>query len=220
MILDRDSISNGLMEELGREAGKQGLFEPLSDAERHAVMERLLAAREADEAVWVFGYGSLIWNPAFHFLEQRKVEVQGYHRSYCLWTPLGRGTPECPGLTLGLEEGRSVTGVAFRIDETLAREELMIIFRRELISGAYSAKWVDAASPDGDIRTIAFVMNHDYPRYAGKLPEDEIAAILATASGKIGSCREYLENTVSHLDELGIPDPYLHDLLKRVQNTA
>lgn len=220
MILDRESIRDGLLEQLGREAGDLGLFEPLSDDDRAGIMEALLAERKPGEGVWIFGYGSLIWNPAFHFVEQRMVRVHGYHRAYCLWTPLGRGTPDCPGLMLGLEKGGSVSGVAFRIDEALAREEMMIVFKRELISGAYRARWVNAYTDDGPVRTIAFVINHDHPRYAGKLDDELIARTIAVACGKIGSCREYLENTVAKLDELGIPDRNMHLLLQKVRAVA
>lgn len=220
MILDRDSIRDGLLEQLGREAGDLGLFEPLSDDDRREIMETLLADRKPGEGVWIFGYGSLIWNPAFHFVEQRMVRVHGYHRAYCLWTPLGRGTPDYPGLMLGLENGGSVSGVAFRIDEAIAREEVMIIFKRELLSGAYRARWVNAYTDDGPVRTIAFVINHAHPRYAGKLEEELIARTIAVACGKIGSCREYLENTVARLDELGIPDRNMHQLLQKVRAVA
>jgi cation transport protein ChaC len=220
LILDRESIRDGLLEKLGREAGDLGLFEPLTDEDRAEIMETLLTERKPGEGVWIFGYGSLIWNPAFHFVEQRMVRVHGYHRAYCLWTPLGRGTPEHPGLMLGLENGGSVTGVAFRIDEALVREEMMIIFKRELLSGAYRARWVNAQSDEGPVRTVAFVINHTHPRYAGKLEDDLIARTIATACGKIGSCREYLENTVAKLDELGIPDRNMHDLLQRVRAVA
>jgi cation transport protein ChaC len=216
-MLNRENIRDGFLQKLSQEANDLGLFEPLTDDDRRDIMEGLLADRKPGDAVWVFGYGSLIWNPAFHYAEDRMVKVYGYHRAYCLWTPLGRGTPEDPGLMLGLERGGSVTGVAFRIEEELVREELMIIFRRELLSGAYLARWTNAHSDKGMIRTISFVINPAHPRYAGRLPEETIASTIARACGKIGSCREYLENTVAKLDEIGIPDRNLHHLLEKVR---
>src|SRR3546814_13131028 len=105
MTLDRDSIRRGLVREIVAEAERLGLYRALTDEERAASRRAVLAGRRAGEAVWVFGYGSLMWNPAFHYAEKRAGTVHGWHRGYRLWTPVGRGSPERPGLMLALDRG-------------------------------------------------------------------------------------------------------------------
>jgi len=164
----------------------------------------------------VFGYGSLIWNPAFEFVERRVARVRGFHRRFCLWTHLGRGTPARPGLMLALEQGGSCRGVAFRIADAAARSELEILWRREMIGGSYLARWIVVETDAGPVRAIAFTINRANERYAGRLPEDVMAATIARAHGQLGACAEYLFNTVSHLSALGIRDRPLERLRDQV----
>jgi cation transport protein ChaC len=214
--ISRDSIKNGVFRKLAAEAERRGYFRPLTDAERERSWRGMLAEVGTDAEVWIFGYGSLMWNPAFHYAERRTGTVHGYHRCYCMWTGLGRGSPERHGLMLGLDRGGSCHGVAFRIAPAAVEEELDIIWAREMIGGTYRPRWLKVLTADGPIRAIAFTINREHPRYAGKLPRDVMVERLATASGMLGSCRDYLANTVAHLDELGLHDGSLHDLLRRV----
>jgi cation transport protein ChaC len=188
----------------------------MSEAELEASIAATLAARPGSVPVWLFGYGSLIWNPAFHFVERRVGIIHGFHRRFCLWTHLGRGTPERPGLTLGLDRGGACRGVLFRIAEREVASELGIVWRREMVSGAYQPRWVEAASESGPVRAIAFVINHAHPRYAGLLPEARVIETIAAAAGRLGPCADYLFNTVAHLDALGIEDRPMRRLRKRV----
>lgn len=189
----------------------------LPEDERLASLAATLAEAPETGDVWVFGYGSLIWNPAFHFVEKRTARIHGYHRRFCLWTPLGRGTTENPGLMLALESGGACRGVAFRIAEQAVETELDILWRREMFTGAYRPTWVTARTSHGAFPAITFVINRDNARYAGRLSEEQIAQHIATAAGPMGACRDYLFETVRHLAELGIRDPHLEAMAQRVR---
>lgn len=189
-----------------------------SDEELQASIDATLAKRPAGTGdVWVFAYGSLIWNPSIHTVERRTADVRGFHRRFCLWTHLGRGTLECPGLMLALERGGSCRGVVYRIAEAQVQEELTLLWRREMVTGAYRPRWVNGATPAGPVRAIAFTMNGAHHRYAGRLPEAQVAAVLARAEGPLGRCCSYLFSTVQHLHDLGIRDRHLERLAGLVE---
>lgn len=213
-MLTRERIRSGWVQELVRAKGIPGA---LDEAELAASRAAFLAQRPAPGEVWVFGYGSLIWNPCFHFVERRVVTVPGWHRRFCLWTSLGRGTQERPGLMLGLERGGSCRGVAFRLAPEEVESELDIVWRREMVTEAYRPAWVRAHAAGGPLWAIAFTINRRHPRYAGRLEEARIVEAIATARGPLGACCEYLFNTVAHLDELGVPDRRLHALCRAVR---
>lgn len=203
---------------MARDAEAAGLIKPLGDAERRQSRIDTMAARPTGADIWIFGYGSLMWNPAFHYVEKRIARLHGYHRSFCLQTPIGRGSPECPGLVLGLDRGGSVQGVALRIAEADADEELDVIWAREMLAGSYRPAWVTLIDEQGvRFHAIAFVMRRDCDRYAGRLSLEECADRIAKASGRLGPCSEYLERTVSAMDEIGISDGPMHALRKRVR---
>lgn len=183
---------------------------------REASIAGLLARRTERNGVWIFAYGSLIWNPLFKSVERRVGKVRGYHRRFCLWTRLGRGTPENPGLTLGLDRGGSCRGVVYRIAEEAMQSELNLIWRREMFTNAYDPQWVKVVTKEGAVDAIAFVINRDYPRYA-RVEEDRVVDTIATAKGRMGECSTYLFNTVDHLQQLGIRDPVLERLRDRVR---
>jgi cation transport protein ChaC len=117
---------------------------------------------------------------------------------------------------LGLERGGSCHGVVFHIAPEAAEEELAIVWRREMISGAYVPRWVEVHTAVGRVRAVAFVINHAHERYASFLSDDEIALAIATARGFLGPCADYLVNTVDHLAELGIHDRPLERLRRQV----
>lgn len=216
-MLDRESIRRGAVAEIIAEGEKLGLIKRTTAAERLASRRRMLASVTPGQDIWVFGYGSLMWNPAFEHVERRPGVIHGYHRSFCLWAPVGRGSPDNPGLLLGLDRGGSCCGVAFRIAAAQAEEELDIIWAREMVAHSYEPRWVTVRTAEDAHRAIAFVMNHDSKFYAGRLPEAIVARHIATAAGSLGPCADYLVNTVAHLDELGIRDGPLHALLERVR---
>lgn len=189
----------------------------LSETERTASLRATLDARPPGDA-WLFAYGSLIWNPTIHAVESRTAWIDGWHRAFCLSTPLGRGTVENPGLTLGLDEGGRCAGVALRIAEEVLERELTLLWRREMLSGAYVPRWVDLLDQDGARfgGAITFTVNRTSHQYAGGLPSEETVRRLATACGAIGSAAEYLFATCEGLRARGIPDPVLDDLAARV----
>jgi cation transport protein ChaC len=203
-VLTRENIKNGIVIDMIKAGG--GLVPCLSEEEIVASRDATIAAAPEGADLWVFGYGSLIWNPAFHFEERRIARLHGYHREFCLWTHLGRGSPDRPGMVLGLERGGSCTGVALRVHRDKVEEEFDIVWRREMVSGAYRPRWVRLQTDEGPVHGVAFVINPAHPRYAGDAREDEIVEALATASGPLGACYDYLSNTVDHLAEMGIVD--------------
>ena len=214
VALTRDQIKKGAVRRMIVE-GDPGL--PVkSEAELASSRRVILEAAPPGADVWLFGYGSLLWNPAFHHVETRTGRVYGYHRRFCLWTVLGRGDHANPGLMLGLDRGGSCRGVAFRIAAREVESELEIVWRREMLTAAYVPRWVEARTDRGRVRAIAFVINHRHERYAGLVPESEAAAAIASARGKLGPCADYLFNTVAHLEEIGIHDRALSKLNAQV----
>ena len=217
MDLKREDMLHGRVEEAAMEAERLGLFQRMTPADRAESKRGILSILPTGEDVWLFGYGSLMWNPIIHYVERRAGHIFGYHRSYCLRTGMGRGTPERPGLTLGLESGGSCRGILFRVAGDIAEDELDFVWNREMISQAYTPRLVNAYIDSGRVRAIAFVINPEHIGYTGKLTLKETAEAIATAHGRLGRCSEYLENTVLHLDELGIADGPMHRLLLRVR---
>ncbi|MEJ0069341.1 MAG: gamma-glutamylcyclotransferase [Pseudomonadota bacterium] len=212
--LTRETIKSGHVQRMIAAANPD--LRLLSEAEIRASLEAMLAAPTAPREVWVFGYGSLIWNPAFEFVEQRVGLVHGFHRRFCLWTQLGRGSPAAPGLMLALERGGTCRGVAYRIAEDAVHAELDILWRREMVGGSYLPRWVAVRTPQGLVRALAFTINRRNERYAGRLSEDRMAASIAVATGQLGPCSDYLFNTVAHLAALGIHDRPLERLRDQV----
>ena len=189
----------------------------MTDEERTCHIAGMLAEAPRRDRIWVFGFGSLIWNPAFHFAERRTALVHGFHRQFCLWSKAGRGSPQKPGLMLALEPGGSCHGVAYRIAPEQVETELDVVWRREMMTGAYRSVWVNAHTPGGIEHAIAFAANHAHERYVRGLDTDETARLLATGSGPLGTCCDYLFDTVTHLDALGIRDRRMEALVERVR---
>ena len=215
-LLTREALLDGSAREyILRDSEMRRLVLP--DADREASLRATLSEAPARGDVWVFGYGSLIWNPAFHFVEKRTARIHGFHRRFCLWTPLGRGSAGNPGLMLGLERGGACSGLMFRIAEKAVESELDILWRREMFTGAYRPTWVSARSHGEPFPAITFVINRDNSRYAGRLSEDTIARHIATAVGPMGPCCDYLFETVEHLAALGIRDRRLEAMAGKVR---
>ena len=172
--------------------------------------------------LWVFGYGSLIWNPGFPVAERRIARLDGWHRSFCMRSIHHRGTVEEPGLVLALDRARaaSCTGVAFRIAPGEEEPTLASLRERELVSSAYLERVLPVATEDGALQALTYVIDPDHDQYCGGLPLAEQARIIAGASGGRGPNREYLWSTVAHLAELGIGDPELTWLAEEVRRLA
>lgn len=188
----------------------------LSDAELQASIDATLQPRSDNTEVWIFAYGSLIWNPIIQFAERRVGTIYGFHRRFCLWTPYGRGTPENRGLVLGLDRGGSCRGIVYRIVPADVATELPLLWRREMIMGCYVPRWVNVIDGSDHWQAIAFVVNAQHRAYAGDLPSDVVVKHIATASGALGSCADYLQQTVEGLTHAGITDKSLLRLQKQV----
>ncbi|MEK7436030.1 MAG: gamma-glutamylcyclotransferase [Pseudomonadota bacterium] len=187
----------------------------LTDSELDESLWQILEARETDADYWIFGYGSLVWNPLFHFEEKRVVTTHGYHRSFCLWSRINRGTLDRPGLVLGLDRGGGCRGVAYRIAPDKAESELRLVWRREMLLGAYIPRWVRVSDGETQFRAITFIINRAGPAYAGRLSPEAIVERLTTCHGRMGPGLDYLLHTVDALRACGIEDRHLQDLCDR-----
>lgn len=218
-VITRDMLRDGGIERLIGD-GIPGL-RVLTAEERAASLAAALRCRPAagrGAGAWVFAYGSLIWNPAIDTIEQRLARVHGWHRSFCLSARVGRGSPEEPGLLLGLDRGGACAGAALLIAEDRLEEELAILWRREMLSGSYAPRWVVVRDPAGVAfgHAIAFTIRRDGDWYAGGLVEEQMVARLATARGALGSSAEYLFHTRDGLRSLGIVDRRIERLATAV----
>ncbi len=192
--------------------------ERLSDAQIERSIDETLAARDANSPFWVFGYGSLMWNPGFVFVGKRVGTVYGFHRNFCQWSRINRGTPERPGLVLTLERGGSCRGLAFRLGESTSRADLAKLWRREMTLRSYEPRWLDCHAGGERMPVLAFVVNRGCSGYAGQLSLDAVVHALATARGRMGSAAEYLFHTQSVLEAHGIRDERIRRLAERVRH--
>lgn len=172
------------------------------------------------EEFWVFGYGSLMWNPGFDHVERRGAELSGYQRSFCLASVRYRGTPEAPGLVLALEprEGALCRGIAFRVSREKATDALAYLRERELGTGSYFERRLPLTLLDTgvQVRALCYVMDTGHDQYRGHLDDDTRADIIARASGPAGSNREYLYRTLENLTHLGVDEPSIRYIAERV----
>ena len=195
-----------------RNAGHGGMLR--SDAELERSLSEALTQRNSDGPVWVFGYGSLIWNPLMRFAERRLARVRGYHRGFYLWSKINRGSPERPGLVLALNRGGSCGGVAYRLHEDHVAEEFKLLWRREMIAAAYLPRWVDAHTDSGVVKALTFVIDRNTPGYTGRLSDEDIVATALGAHGHYGSCADYLLQTATSLEQHGISDQRMRRLAR------
>jgi cation transport protein ChaC len=169
-------------------------------------------------AVWIFGYGSLIWEPGFAHASRHLARLDGYSRSFCMRSIHHRGTPAAPGLVLALDIGGTCDGVAFEVPARIAPETLEYLRARELISAAYLELVLPVTLQGGRVvQAVTYVVDRDHGQYCGGLPLLEQAQIIAQATGGRGANRDYLFNTAAHLDQLGIADPQLQWLSAQVR---
>lgn len=180
----------------------------------------IAALRSGGMPVWVFAYGSLMWNPEFAFDEARRGVLHGYHRRFCLYSRDYRGTPERPGLVLGLDRGGSCHGIVYRLPAARTAEALDRVWAREMTGLVYTMRPVPVRTAEGPVAAHACVVRRDSPDYAGRLPIDQVARLLATAVGGRGSGRDYLSNTLRHLDALRISDRLMQNVARRIAALA
>lgn len=169
-----------------------------------------------DGDFWVFGYGSLMWNPGFAHVETRHAVLPGFHRRFCIRSTIYRGTPKQPGLVLGIDAGGECNGIAFRVTAAQRADVIQYLYAREMRNHVYTPTWVSVLIDGSAHEALTFVVKRDHLQFTC-LPESETASIIASCSGQNGSNYEYLENTVRALHSLGVPDPDLDLLHERVR---
>lgn len=214
--ITREMLQNWRVASLARE--RDGAEASIASEDQLLESRRLVIADDADVSdFWVFGYGSLIYNPIIEHSHRAIASIYGYHRRFCLWTKIGRGSPDCPGLVLSLDRGGSCKGVAFRLNPQNAIAELDLLWRREMMTMAYRPRLISLHTDIGLKRGLAFVANPTRPAYAQPMPFEATVEVVAHAAGFNGPCRDYLYDTVKGMQACGIRDRQLEKLAAAVQ---
>ncbi|MBF0279723.1 MAG: gamma-glutamylcyclotransferase [SAR324 cluster bacterium] len=189
-----------------------------SEEERELIANKILESKPDPNApTWIFGYGSLMWNPEINYTRSLVGTLQGFQRKFCFWSVLGRGTPENPGLMMGLWQGGECTGALFCLPRSTEREELDKLVYRECRWGVYIPRWLPVKTEESDVTALVFTVDRTHPVMVGDLPENEVVHYLATAEGSRGSSRDYLFNTLEEMKKLGIFDEPIEKLGEKVQ---
>lgn len=216
-------LTDEVLAEWDAQARSQGLPTdwrlPDGDVERSR-RQVLAGVSERRDDLWVFAYGSLMWNPGLVFAEVRRAHLPGFARRFALGTTIGRGTPDCPGLVLTLQRdaAQSCDGLVFRIPACEVEEESRLLWRREMITGAYCPTLMPLQTPQGLLpHALVLTANTAHPHYQGNLSLQATAATIARACGRVGTNRDYLEQLVAQLGVLGITDSYVQALSAQVQ---
>jgi len=179
-----------------------------------------LAGRPAGD-LWVFGYGSLMWSPGFSHSRSAMGRAHGYHRALCILSNRYRGTPQRPGLVVGLCRGGSCWGMAFRIAADKVERALAVLWRREMRNNVYipTMVWV-AIGRRRRVRALAFVADTAHRQFVRKLDLHGRARLVAQGIGQRGRCLDYIRNTLGHMAALGLRDPHLERVLSAASALA
>lgn len=191
----------------------------LTPEQRSASLAQALAQRPANSPIWVFGYGSLMWNPVFEAEEIRPATLKGWHREFCLRLTAGRGTPHHPGRMLALQKGGQTTGLAFRLPEHNVYEELELLWKREMLTDCYLPIWCELTLEEqGQVaNALVFVMNPQHPLFEADTCHQVIAPLIASASGPLGSNAQYLFALDNELKQYGMKDDCIGELVNMVR---
>ncbi|MBJ6987667.1 gamma-glutamylcyclotransferase [Devosia sp. MC521] len=195
-----------------------------TQADYDAAIAHLFSEADHHEETWVFAYGSLIWRPACDYVEVRTGRLHGWHRRFCLgWNTGFRGSPENPGLMLALDRGGACNGALYRLPPDTRDENVQKLLEREMswLPSSFPPRWVKVKSGDRTVRALTFCIDRHSGRYVAGLSEEQIADMLATATGTRSSMADYLYSTVSHLEDMGIHDPHMwrlqHMVAERIE---
>lgn len=179
-----------------------------------------------EQGFWVFGYGSLMWRPGFSYRERIVAEVSGWRRALCVYSHVHRGTPERPGLVLGLDRNEAgpacaCRGVAYRVAEEEAQGVIDYLRAREQATAVYIEARVGVALGDGsEVEALTYVVDREHPQYAGSLPREELLRLVRQGVGISGANPEYVIATARHLEEIGVEDAVLSDLARALAAEA
>lgn len=189
-----------------------------SAEQRAASLAATLASRPDGSPVWIFGYGSLIWNPALNYSDSCTGTLLGWHRAFCLRLTAGRGTSCRPGRMLALKQGGRTTGVAYCLSEDSLEDELSLLWKREMITGCYLPTWCHLDLDDGRaVNALVFIMDPRHPLYESDSRPQIVAPLIAAASGPLGSNAQYLFSLDKALTLLGMKDDCLNELVAKVR---
>lgn len=214
-MLTRELIENGSYLRLLEGTGDQPAWS-LDRIDRS--MRDHLSRRSRALPVWLFAYGSLIWNPTIHADDQQLATLRGWHRSFCIRLYAGRATREAPGWMLGLEAGGECSGLAFRLAEDHLCDELRLVWIREMVHGLYRPLWGHARLANGEeVTVLAFAAQTEHRQYEAAPPIAAIASKMAKARGPLGSNQEYLFRLEEALAARDILDPYIARLADTVR---
>jgi cation transport protein ChaC len=170
--------------------------------------------------LWVFAYGSLMWRPGFDYLERRPARVIGAHRSLCVLSYRHRGTPERPGLVLGLDRGGTCRGIAYRVAESKRTATVAYLREREQDTKVYREMmrtvWL-LDEEERQVEALCFVVDRAHPQYAGRMSLEQQLHHVRQGHGQSGANRDYVISTVQELEALGFRDPELHLLAERLK---
>jgi cation transport protein ChaC len=169
--------------------------------------------------LWIFGYGSLMWRPGFDYAERTCALLRGAHRSLCVYSHVHRGTEQRPGLVLGLDAGGSCRGIAFRVESASAEATLDYLRRREQVTMVYREVVRSIVLRDGSnrkVQAVCFLVDRMHGQYAGRLPVAKQAELVASGHGQSGDNVEYVANTLSHLNELGLRENALQRVMAQL----
>lgn len=183
-----------------------------TEQERDALVEELLQQRPPNSPVWVFGYGSLMWKPEINYTQSEVGTLDGYHRKFCIWSVIFRGSPKSPGLMMGLWEGGQCTGMVFRLPVSTLRKEMDKLIYRECRWGVYIPLWLPIHTKDGIVDALVFTVDAAHPIVEGQLSPEKTAYYLATGEGPRGTSRDYLFKTIDKMHSVGIVDEPIEQL--------
>ncbi len=170
-----------------------------------------------DEPLWVFGYGSLMWRPGFEFEERCEAVMHGVHRRLCIYSHVHRGTPDKPGMVLGLDRGGRCRGIGYRVAPQLREDTIAYLRAREQVTMVYRERWrpmlVRRETGPERVQALVYEVDQSHAQYAGKRTADELLPYVLQGHGKGGPCIEYIASTLDHIREQGMSDHHLEEVL-------
>ncbi|MGI9463931.1 MAG: gamma-glutamylcyclotransferase [Aestuariivirgaceae bacterium] len=164
---------------------------------------------------WVFGYGSLMWRPGFEFVERHQALLRGMHRGLCIYSHVHRGTPDRPGLVMGLDRGGACRGIAFRVEPGRWHDTVAYLRAREQVTMVYLERTVNVElriRPARQVTALTYIVDRDHPQYAGKLSLEDQLTFIRQGHGKAGPCHEYVISINEHIREMGMRDGTMESL--------
>ncbi|MCG7393593.1 gamma-glutamylcyclotransferase [Microvirga sp. ACRRW] len=179
------------------------------------------AVTDGSGDLWVFGYGSLMWRPGFPFVERRHAQLYGYRRALCVLSHVHRGTPENPGLVLGLDRGGRCHGVAFRVAKDEAEATVHYLREREQVTSVYLERHLSLRLDDGSpVTALGYVADRKHQQYAGNLGFEEVLALVRQGKGISGANPDYVRSTHEHLLTMGVVDPLMQRIVEALDQEA